>query len=450
MKIKLLAFCSIFFLLVSIQGCKSQFEYIAFTHCKIIDGTGDNMKSNQTIIIKGSIIYDLGPDLKIPKKCKVINASGKTFIPGLIDMHGHLYAVGSSQLSVYPKLYLAGGVTTIFSPGEFEPDKVIQLREKINKHESIGPTIFTAGSYFDTYPSAIYWIEACRDTIEVINKFEKWKDKIDAVKVYSNISEEQFKVIKRLAKRSGLSITGHLGSLELKTAIAHGINGFEHGLLGVPELSSEKDPVNHIKKIAELDLSNDSVQSLIKSIVQNNVYCDPTVVTFESLLPSFSIVKDIESFLTPEIFKRIRSSYFRDDTLLLYLNESLNKQLAFCKLLFDNGGILVTGTDPVDPKVLPGYGIKREMELFHKAGIPPIEVIKIATLNGASSLKIADRVGSIEKGKIADLVLLNGDPIENFKSIWNVKMVIKNGQIYDPGDIKKSIEHPITSGNYKN
>lgn len=433
------------YLLVN-QGCKKQLEYTAFIHCNIIDGTGSEIKHDQTLILRSNIIYDFGPELNIPQKCRVINASGKTFIPGLIDMHGHLYALGSSQIVAYPKLYLSGGVTTIFSPGEFEPEKVIELRDKINNHETVGPTIFTAGSYFDTYPSSIFWIEACKDTNEVLNKFAKWKDRIDAVKVYSNTSEEQFKVIKRLAQGSGFLITGHLGSLKLKSAIELGINGFEHGIFAIPEFNFEKDKTYKI--LAELDLSNEKVQSLIKLIVQHNVYCDPTIVTAESHLLSFSpVVNDIDEFLSTEIINKI-PSFTLNKTSTTYLNEAIKKQMAFCKLLYDCGGILVTGTDPVNPKLLPGYAIKREMEIFHESGITPTEVIKIATSNGANSLRIADKVGSIEKGKIADLVLIDGNPVDDFKSIWKVEKVIKNGQIFIPEKLRKSVLHTIIAGKY--
>jgi imidazolonepropionase-like amidohydrolase len=111
--------------------------------------------------------------------------------------------------------------------------------------------------------------------------------------------------------------------------------------------------------------------------------------------------------------------------------------------------MLVAGTDPVNPKLLPGFAIKREIELIHEAGIPIIDAIKSATLNAAKALSKEDEIGSIEPGKIADLVFLDGDPYYDLSNIWKVNCVMKEGNIYYPDSLRLSVKHSINIGGYK-
>src|SRR6478736_3743709 len=135
-------------LCVTVFGQK-QDAFILIKNGLVIDGTGNNAMPNCDVLIKNDRIVKVAPNIKQKPGTKIIEASGKTILPGLIDMHGHLYGAGASQYDAYPKLYLAGGVTTIFSPGEYEPERTYALKLAIQAGKEIGPDILFAGPYFE-------------------------------------------------------------------------------------------------------------------------------------------------------------------------------------------------------------------------------------------------------------------------------------------------------------
>lgn len=213
---------------------QAQERIIALTGGTIIDGTGRPPLTGYTILIRGERIAVVGRKVKIPKGATVLDITGKTVIPGLIDMHGHMYvrAMGAqrSQFEGYPLLYLAGGVTTVRSPGDFEPDGMIALRERIKRGEVTGPRIFTAGPYFDHDPAQVGWIKGVKSPEEALEKFNQWKDRIDYVKFYTRITEPEFIAVLNAAHKAGIRATGHLGSITATRAVELGIDGLEHGI----------------------------------------------------------------------------------------------------------------------------------------------------------------------------------------------------------------------------
>ena len=120
-------------------------SHVAFVGGSVIDGTGAPPHQGWTVLIRDSVITAVGPDVEIPGGAEFLDISGKTVLPGLIDMHGHMYAMGGNQFTAYPRLFLAGGVTTVFSPGDLDPDGMTALRDQINRGEVVGPRILTAG-----------------------------------------------------------------------------------------------------------------------------------------------------------------------------------------------------------------------------------------------------------------------------------------------------------------
>lgn len=162
-----LMFCAGLFFVLATNQLFAQERVTALVGGTIIDGTGKPLLEGYTILIRGERIAEVGRKVKIPKGATVLDMTGKTVIPGLFDMHGHMYIRGSgpqhSQFEAYSLLYLAGGVTTIRSPGDFEPQGMVEWRERVKRGEAIGPRIFTAGPYFDGCPSHVDWIK-CRSS----------------------------------------------------------------------------------------------------------------------------------------------------------------------------------------------------------------------------------------------------------------------------------------------
>jgi len=416
----------------------------------VIDGTGKGTLRGYDIFVEDGIIKQIGVGLKVPRKVRVIDATGKTVIPGLIDMHGHMYAIGHTQLDAYPMLYIAGGVTTVFSPGEMEPEVTLKLKEQIIRRERVGPDILFAGPYFDSDPSLVSWMPVIKDTVALAELFEKWKGRVDGIKVYSKISKEHFNFIIQKAKQQRLMITGHLGTLPTRYAVEKGINGLEHALLAINDFGSDPNDISmQACHIANLDLTRDDVMSLVQLIVSKKVYIDPTLVILESFSSSFKpIVKDLDYFLDDNATRvqKMHDQWLKTQFENTCQDKQFQKQLEFCKIIFDKGGILVAGTDPVSAHVLPGFGIKREIILFMQAGIPIEHAVKIASLNAASVLGLSQQTGSIEVGKNADLSIVVGDVTKNSDYFYATELTMKRGSIYESKGLLESVRDRVHTG----
>ena len=437
------------------QGCAGVFaqspeKVIALVGGTVIDGTGRPAKPGQTILIRGERIAAVGARVKVPKGTTVINVAGKTIIPGLIDMHGHMYARATaemrSQFEAYPLLFLAGGVTTVRSPGDFEPEGMIALRDRINAGEATGPRIFSAGPYFDHDPSQIRWFRPKKTVEESLQLFDEWKDRLDWVKFYTSITEPQFRAVLEAAHKAGIPVTGHLDSITATRAIELGIDGLEHGLFAMSELSGGRREAgnNSVCKLAAVDLTGATLTNLIRLIVSKRVVIDPTIVVLELSLPDLEpVTKDWLVYLSDEARayqERIRAASIAnaDATTTACLRKALDKQKQFIKMIHDRGGIIVAGTDPVSPRLIPGYALHREIAHFVDAGLRPVEAIKAATLNAAISLRREKDLGSIAPGKQADLVVIDGDPASRIEDLGKVEMVFKAGARYDPAALRRS------------
>lgn len=438
--------------LICFQG-HSQQKPVLIVDGILINGLGKQALKDWDMLIQDGKISKIAKHIKAPKGARIIDARGKTILPGLIDMHAHLYALGKTQTAAYPLLYLAGGVTTLFSPGEFEPHIALALKKAIQQGEQIGPNILFAGPYFDSKPSSLAWTTGLADSSALIKQFEQWQEHIDGIKVYSNISKPHFDLLMQKARQQGLPVTGHLGTISTRYAIEGGIHGLEHGLLSIRDFGSNpNDDRNHLCQMAHLDLTLPQVRSLIELMVEHRVYVDPTLVVLESILPTFEpLVENLDVYLDGQAQEQQRSIQaslitLQEDSCLI---KALEKQAAFTRLIYLQGGLLVTGTDPVSPSILPGVGIKREIKLLiEKVGIPLEEAIRIASYNGAVALGIAQQRGSLEVGKVADLSLLEGDLTQSLDLLNNTYLVIKEGKVYDSKELLQSAKGKVTVGEW--
>ena len=444
-----LVLASAFYFVVNQAG--AQERVLALVGGAVIDGTGKAPQAGHTVLIRGERIAAVGPKVQIPKGATVINVAGKSIIPGLVDMHGHMYARATpemrSQFEAYPPLYLAGGVTTVRSPGDFDPEGMVALRERIKRGEAIGPRIFTAGPYFDNDPSQVSWIKGVKTPEEALDQFNRWKDRVDYIKFYTRITEPEFRAVVEAARKAGIPTTGHLGSITATRAIELGINGLEHGVFAMSELS-KSNAQGGACALGDLDLNSPVVENLIASIVRNRVAIDPTVVVFQISSPIFEPV-------TPDWLKYLSAEAQAHQTRLLSTavsgnpatvecqRRALQSQLRFIKKVHDRGGIVTAGTDPVSPRLIPGYGLHRELKNFVDAGLTPVEAIKTATLNAAIALRREKEMGTIQPGKLADLVVIGGDPATRIEDIGKTEMVFKRGVQYDPPTLRKSAEGQV-------
>lgn len=446
----------IFFFLVFLLAARqatAQQTSILLRDALVFDGTGKEPARDTDILIRNDTIAKTGKNLKAPRGARIIDCKGKTVIPGLIDMHGHLYAFGASQFDAYPQLYLAGGVTTIFTPGEFEPVFTDRLKKAIRNGLVAGPDVLSAGPYFTSRPSPVHWIRAysTADSLEMF--FNKWKGLIDGVKVYSSITQEHFDRIIKLAQENNLIVTGHLGKITTRYAVEHGINGLEHGITTISEFGiGDGNFLSTICNAGNLDLDQPAVDSLIDLIVSRKVYMDPTMVLLDNMQSDFKpVVSNLHYYLDSaarQYLQRMKEN-IRSFTADSCAKKALRKQLVFTRRFFEKGGLLVAGTDPVNAEILPGFGIKREIQLFVQAGIPLAKAIRIASLNAAIALRMSNRTGSIEPGKRADLSIIDGDITTDINLLTATEWVIKHGTIYKSSLLLESAKGKIIPGIWK-
>jgi len=424
-------------------------EYMALVGGKVIDGTGTYPYEGWTVLIRDSVIHAVGPDVRIPRGTERIDISGHSVLPGLIDMHGHMYAMRGNQFEAYPSLFLAGGVTTVFSPGDFDPEGMIALRDAVARGEVVGPRILTAGPYFDAEPSLVPWIEGVGSPDEVRAKLAEWKDRIDAAKVYSSLREPEMAALIQEAHASGLKVTGHLGGpVETRRAIELGIDGLEHGIFAVTELTNIQQSAPLLEQycgLAAVELDGPVAQDLIESIVENRVWITPTIVTMQGIHPeSEPPVQDWATYLSDDLRSLMeQQAPYLDEVGADCLERALEIQLEFVRRVNLAGGLVLTGTDPVSPKLTPGYGLHAEMANLVQAGLTNLDAIRSATRNGAVALGLQGEIGTIEVGKRADLVVVSGDPATDILDIGNTLWVFKGGVKYDPALLREAARGKI-------
>jgi len=424
-------------------------ETLALLNARVIDGTGAPAKLDWTILLQGSRILAAGSNVEIPTGARIVDLAGQTLLPGMFDMHGHLYAYDGRNMSMesiaYPRLYLAGGVTTIFTAGDLDPREGIRVRESIASGKLIGPQILTAGPYFSG-GEAPAWMLSAQTSEQMYALYEAWNDKIDGVKFYTGIPEDQFIDILNAAHADGLFVTGHLESISGLRAIELGIDGIEHGLFSMSEFFPKTKSGSFKTQycaISQLDVTSPEVTAIVEAIIKHGTYIDPTIVVFQPELPDFvPLIDDWEKYLDPDSVMPLRRE-LRRMVQPECLQEALDKQAQFVKAVYDRGGLIVVGTDPVIPILLPGYGLHRELQNLVAAGLSPLEAIKAATLNAAIATRLDSEKGTIVAGKIADLVVVDGNPDEDITAIGNTSLVFKYGIPYLPDALRQSVEGQI-------
>lgn len=414
----------------------------------IIDGLGGK-KENMTVLIKEGKVEDLVDGKVCPEGYDYFSAEGKYIMPGMIEMHGHFYGRSSkpmrSQHKGYCPLYLAGGITTVRTPGEFEPDITIKWKNDIEKFKAIGPRIVSAGSYFDRNPSVVSWIEGSNSIDEIKDKYIHWKDKIDFVKVYSNMPGEWIKVLSELAHADGYKVYGHLGMSTATDSILAGINGLEHGIFTMTEFRHLNVKVDE-DLLFDFDPFGEQATNLIKLIVDKDIALIPTTITFNinSLKFKENIKKyNLWQYLSDEgkenhrsIIDKTNKNNSADDKKKG--QALIDKQYAFINRAYQAGARIFCGTDPSYPLLTPGYAIVWEAEHMSLSGINNEDIIKSLTSEAARELNLFNEIGSIEVGKAADIVILDKNPIKHISNLSSVTSVFKSGILFDPKELRKS------------
>jgi imidazolonepropionase-like amidohydrolase len=399
----------------------------------LIDGTGDPPKPNSVIIINDNKIvavtneteyhdqYHHSPINNETARVNVLNLTGKYVIPGLFDMHAHVAGVRKNSYNQNfsenaLEMLLDYGVTTIRSPAG-PTNQSIALKHNVSKGNIEGPEIFTAGILLNSPQIAIPFVEKQISTEEHAREEVRYQAEagVDFVKLYVGLPPNLVKAAIEEAHSQGIRVIGHLYMTSWTDAANLGIDALTHGVPVNPFLLPSGDkreqflengggPFEHFLWLDLVDLNSTEIEEMINALVQNDIPVDPTLSIYEAIL------KGDDGFSDPQ--NQLRWA----------------KVLQLTKIMYDNGVQILSGSDIPNFGLVPGASLHNELELLVEAGIKPLEVIEIATNNGATALGIDDRVGTIQPGKEADMIILSANPIENISNTKEIEAVLVDGR----------------------
>jgi len=425
---------------------------IALTHATVIDGTGAPAMMNQTILIEGDRITAIGPSgsVRVPETAEVLDLSGQTVIPGLIGLHNHSYYTGgngrAAQLSFSgSRLYLASGVTTIRTTGAQQPYAELNLKREIDAGRVIGPTMFTTGPYL-TGEQGSLTMARLEGPAQARRVVRYWAEEgVSWFKAYTWISRAELGAAIEEAHAHGVKVTAHLCSVGYREAVALGIDNLEHGLFANSEYAPNKRPdecpSGFRNTYADLDVSGPEVQATFRDMIDNGVAMTSTLVVYEiSVSGRPPIDERVYDILAPEIAAEVREIAIARRAGRGAIDPALfAKAMEYERAFVAAGGLLAAGVDPTGYGAAPpGFGDQRNYELLLEAGFSAPEVIQIMSLNGAKILGIDEDVGTIEAGKIADLVVIDAD-LESVGNLHDTSIVFRHGIGWDSAKLIDSV-----------
>jgi imidazolonepropionase-like amidohydrolase len=409
----------------------------AISGATIWDGTGQAAIKDAVIVIKDGVIEAIGPRAAttIPQGATVLAGEGKTVIPGLINAHGHIGMVKGlkgapenyteENVLAQMRQYARYGVTTVQSLGtDLEP--MFKLRGAAKANETPRATVFTAGRGFtgkQGYPAVLpgnAGVPREVDSVEDVRKNieELAAQKVDVVKIwvddhwghYVKIRPELYRAIIDEAHKRGLRVMAHMFYLEdARQLVAAGIDGIAHSV-----------------RDKEVD------EAFIKLLKEKKTFSVSTLVREESTFvyatpPAFLDDPFFTKYVDPDIIKQLKDPAYgtkvKSDPDFAKFAGQLAMAKKNLKKLFDAGVPIAFGSDSGPPARFQGFFEHRELELMVEAGLTPAQALQTATSGAAAALKITDNFGTLVKGKRADLILLDADPLADIRNTRKINKV---------------------------
>jgi imidazolonepropionase-like amidohydrolase len=416
---------------------------IAFTGAGLFDAEARVVRPGMTLLVMGDRIAAVGKDgtVAIPAGAEVVDARGKTLIPGLWDMHQHFGDLDGI-------LDIAAGVTTGRDLAN-DTDTMLARKKSWDSGETIGPRTLLAGFIDGPGPYA----GPSKVLVSTPEEAIQWVDKYAElgyvqVKMYSSLDPKLVPVIAKRAHERGMRVSGHVpATMIAEQAIAQGYDEIQHvNMLMLdlwPEVTETRTPARFIEvaeRGADVDLASPPVRKLIDLMRQRDIVSDPTLATFETLYlsragsigPTWSAIADR---LPPSVRRGFLSGGLPvPEGKDARYRASWQKCIDLVGELYKSGVRIVAGTDEFS-----GFALHRELELYVDAGIPPPEVLRIATLGAAEVMKKDGELGSLAPGKLADLAVVPGDPTKDISALRRIETVVKGGTVYDAAALYAAI-----------
>lgn len=434
---------------------------LTFTNVTVVDVERGVLLPNHTVIVSGTRITAVGPaaSVRAPAGATVVDASGKYLAPGLWDMHVHAAFPGIDR--VFLPLLVANGVTGVREMWGLMP-VVDSLRRQVGRVAFTGPRIVAAGHILDGLP--VIWpgsvgvgtADAARRAVDSLVSAGA-----DFIKVYSRLSPEAYRAAAAAAKARGVPFAGHVPTLvSVAEASDLGQRTVEHltGLLGACSTEDDRlrtavaaavaspkgwDSAGVVQRMAGRTVASrfdaGRCRALAARLVRNGTWMVPTIAVLHSVshLDDSTLAKDprlkyisrqFSARWDPRQDFRFRTMTQEDWTAR---RAAYRRQLEIVTLLHRAGVSFLAGTDLSNPYIFPGFSLHDELASFVAAGMTPAEALRTATVNPARFLGATDSLGTVAVGKLADLVLLEGDPLADIEQVRRIAGVVANGWWYD-------------------
>ena len=419
----------------------------------LFDAVHDDVRRNTGIIIVSGKFFEIDADLsgRDLSGARVVTLDDDEYIlPGIFDLHAH-YNVNlfghnrRDEVVVQPVVYLANGVTSTFPAGEYNPEDMAALRERVDRGEQPGPRIYNSGPYFGSVRKG--WDPDKLTPDSIYAEVDYWVSR--GVKGFKakGIGPVQLRALIERAHQHGLTVTGHLGSgyrgsVNPRDAILMGIDRVEH-FMGGDAMPATRSAY---ASLVNLDVDSPEVKKIIQLYLKHHVYFDATLTAYGYAAnnkgdEAFTHWVDETKFLTPYMQSELKKR--PSERVSEQFDRIYRVKPKALKAFYDAGGVdLITlGTDhPSTGEYLPGFSSHREMFAMVRAGIPAATVLQIATIHGARAIGMGDRLGTIETGKLADLFVVRGNPLKDIRNTRKVQLVMKGGVVYDSAALLKSVE----------
>ena len=418
---------------------------LVFRHADLFDAVAGRIRARTTVVVTGNRITNVGPDSRvaIPSGAEVVDATGKTLLPGLWDMHVHT----SDDDGL---LHLAAGVTSVRDMAN-DFDELQRRRHRWDDGSLLGPRVLMAGFLDGPGP----FRGPTKVLVSTDSAARAWIDRYAATgyiqtKVYSSINPALVPAIVEESHKLGLRVSGHIpNGMTAEQAVREGFDEIQHANFWFlsfwgDSVGDTRTPVRFTavaERGALLDLGSERVRAFIRLLQERHTALDPTVGVFEQLFVARKgVIQPGYDSVAVRLPAQVRRSLLAGglpvpEGMDQRYRDSFQAMLKFLKLMYDAGIPIEAGTDawPL------GFAYQRELELYAQAGIPPAAVLQIATINAARITHRDSVLGSVTAGKLADLILVDGHPVERISDIRRVRLVVKDGVVYEPAALYRAV-----------
>jgi imidazolonepropionase-like amidohydrolase len=409
---------------------------VAYVNARLIDGTGAPPIADAVVVVDGGKIAAAGPSGKVvvPAGARTVNAAGATLVPGLWDMHAHFEQVE------WGPVYLAAGVTTVRDCGN-ELDFVRSLRDTIDAGKGVGPRLLLACLVDGEGPGSLGTERLTRaeDIPALIKKFKAAG--CAQVKIYQSLDPRLIRPLATAAHAAGLTVTGHVpNGVGAVQAVSDGMDQINHAQFMMRAFAAGDLPPTEfgpklLRAIEAFDPTAPAARKLAGWFAAHHTVLDPTLALGELGLPRAELARREPGLTTlppPLAAAFSDAGPGPDDDRTRRL---LDKSLALIGLLHRAGVPIVAGTD----QAVPGHSLHRELELYVEAGFTPMEALQAATIVPARAMKKDKELGTVEAGKRADFLLIDGDPLADIRALRRIRVVVAGGRAYDPPALWRSV-----------